>query len=232
MTKQNCSGFSAIILIIVLAIIVGGGIFAYSKFNGSNLLGNPKSLYEAMKDHDKNGFEALLNAGADPNAPITLTGPRGDKYTETIMRFAAESEDNYYLRLLLEHGGNPNARDNLGFPILFDTTHTSSDYYVKNHYSILWNNFDILIAKGADINAIGRGNNIITELLTFKFYTDIEKILNKYPGVNFKYKNSSGISLISLEIQKTTIPEYREEARKRIIIWLEQHGVIFPALEQ
>ncbi len=211
------------IIIILLVIAVPGSYFAYKSFS------TPKTLYAAMKAHDKKGFEALLNAGADPNVSMTLTGPRGDKYTETVMRFAAESEDNYYLRLLLQHGGNPNARNNLGFPILFDTTHTPSDYWAKNHTNVLWDNFDLLVVKGADVNAIGRGDNILTYLATTNFFTDVEKILNQYPNIDYKDKPTLRASLAYLVQTSVAGPSTDQgKAKDRVKTWLQNYGINFP----
>lgn len=58
-------------------------------------------LYSAAQAGNKAGYKALLDHGADPNV-IWTTG-------DTLMNITASSSpDPYFMRLALEHGGNPN----------------------------------------------------------------------------------------------------------------------------
>ena len=80
------------------------------------------------------GFSALLDKGANPNAQ------RSDRYP--IMNLIASKEDSRFLAAALKHGGNPNLRDNKsGVPPLFPSVMRG---YKKN--------IDLLLAAKADVN--------------------------------------------------------------------------------
>ena len=59
-------------------------------------------LMWAQAAHSHRGLEKLLELGADPNAPIL-------KGTASVTWAAARGNDTEILRILLDHGGNPNA---------------------------------------------------------------------------------------------------------------------------
>jgi uncharacterized protein len=92
------------------------------------------------------GIEALLAAGADPNA--------ADEFGITPVTFAADLKRPMILKQLLNHGGNPNAYDEMGSAL----QHALS---VGNDLQRIdrapddkaWANWNALIAAGADINA-------------------------------------------------------------------------------
>lgn len=84
------------------------------------------------------GVRALLEHGADPNRPAPAAG--------TVMTWAAGAEDPAVLQTFLERGGNPDAVNADGEPL----TRVAA---LNGH----WDNVKLLIDRGADIDALARG---------------------------------------------------------------------------
>lgn len=95
-------------------------------------------LLWALSCTNLTGAEALLNAGANPNLAV-------GRFRITPVYVAAAYRDSNFLRLLLEHRGNPNARTNDGEPALMQA------YLVGQNYG-QWQNFYALLDAGADVN--------------------------------------------------------------------------------
>lgn len=96
------------------------------------------------------GLKAMLENGADPNArvpkPFAVTkeadGSGGDYYHDNALVWAAKADEPIYLRLLLPHGGDPNTRNSNDETLL-----------LQAKFSGTWENIELLVARGADINA-------------------------------------------------------------------------------
>jgi len=205
----------ALVMSIIAALLISGSFYYLQMRYG--FAGEP-TIYSTLISKDKNGFEKLLKNGADPNG--TVKGPKGEDSTLTLMELAAASPDSDWLRMLLDNGGNPNLKDHLENPILFDAL---------SMYPMNWDNFDLLIAKGADINAIGRGANVLTYLALVNRFPEVERILNKYPDIDYKDKPTLRASLAWYVQNRTGVKS--REARERVKIWLQNHGIIFPVPE-
>jgi uncharacterized protein len=109
------------------------------------------------------GLKALLDNGANPN--VKMRYPALDKtdvrYFNNAMVYAAMNEDPAYLELLLEHGGDPNTENVSGETLLFQA-------YIWHNQ---WQNVQVLVEHGADVNAITQGDSILgdyTSLGNFK----------------------------------------------------------------
>lgn len=97
------------------------------------------------------GLRTLLEHGADPDArrPERIEqrqpdGSGGLRYThDNALVLAARLEDPRFLRLLLEHGGDPNTQSVAGEPL------TLVAFLAGNR----WENVQLLIERGADIDA-------------------------------------------------------------------------------
>jgi hypothetical protein len=99
------------------------------------------------------GLKALLDNGANPNVKVRY--PDLDKtvilYFDNAMVYAAKNEDPAYLKLLLEHGGDPNTRNVSGETLLFQA------YIWQNR----WQNVQVLVEHGADMTVPTQGNSIL-----------------------------------------------------------------------
>ena len=92
------------------------------------------------------GLKALLDNGANPN--VKLRYPAADKtdvrYYDNPMVYASKEEDPAYLKLLLEHGGDPNTRNGDDETLLFQA-------FIWHNQ---WQNVMLLVEHGADVNAM------------------------------------------------------------------------------
>lgn len=96
------------------------------------------------------GLEAMLDNGADPNArrPERVDkryadGTESHKYRyDNALVYAAQADDPVYLRLLLDHGGDP------------DTVNTNDEplTFVAFLHQNRWQNVKLLIERGARVN--------------------------------------------------------------------------------
>ena len=130
-----------------------------------------------------NSVNALLRLGANPNLSTRDCGARA-------MYIAALTNDLMYLRILLDHGGSPNARDGDGSPI----TETAAG-------SFRWDNFWLLIDRGADVNAFDRENfnksafTLVSSLASINQYEQVYKLAER--GASLKLLPRSGITVAS-----------------------------------
>jgi hypothetical protein len=127
---------------------------------------NPDALFSDTNDEERIpvvawpvitqslvGLEALLDNGADPN--IKMRYPALDKtdvrYYDNAMVVAATNEDPAYLKMLLEHGGDPNTQNVSGETLLFQA------YIWHNR----WQNVQVLVEHGADMAVPTQGSSIL-----------------------------------------------------------------------
>ena len=109
--------------------------------------------------HNPKGLQAMLENGADPNARKpgrTIEkfndGSVGDYFDyDNALIWAAKQEDPIYLKLLLDHGGDPNTRNVNDETLLFQAFIWHSQ----------WQNVQLLVERGADIDALTRGVSIL-----------------------------------------------------------------------
>jgi uncharacterized protein len=101
------------------------------------------------------GLKAMLENGADPNAavphPMQHTSRFKGRNRNNAMVWAARSEDTVYLDLLLDHGGNPDTRNSNGETLMLQA------FFLGQ-----WDNVQLLVKRGADVNAKSQGEPIIT----------------------------------------------------------------------
>ena len=105
------------------------------------------------------GLEAMLENGANPNARKpghTLRkfkdGSFSDHFNyDNAMVWAAKQEDPVYLKLLLDHGGDPGTRNANGETLLFQA-------YIWHNQ---WRNVQLLVERGSDVNALSQGGTVL-----------------------------------------------------------------------
>ena len=102
--------------------------------------------------HSPEGLKAMLENGADPNVKQAYRTAYGDmSYHGNAMVWAAKQEDSIYLQLLLDHGGDPNTRNANDETLLFQA-------FIWHNQ---WQNVQLLVERGADIDAMTRGHSIL-----------------------------------------------------------------------
>ena len=99
------------------------------------------------------GLKAMLENGADPNAAVAYPLPldRTPRNNDNAMVWAAKQEDTIYLQYLLGHGGDPNTRNVNNETLLFQA-------FIWHDQ---WRNVQLLVERGADINAKTRVTTIL-----------------------------------------------------------------------
>ncbi len=95
------------------------------------------------------GMEALLTAEADPNQRA--------KYGITTVTMASGYRNSKLLNLLLDYKGDPNTVEEDGL------TFALSVSFELGVYEDIWDNFYLLLNRGADINLVTPAGNTITE---------------------------------------------------------------------
>lgn len=116
--------------------------------------------------HSREGLRAMLDNGANPNAQ--KPGRKVRKFNdgsvsdhalyESSMVLAAKQEESIYLKLLLDHGGDPNARNGNDESLVFQS-------YIWHNQS---QNVKLLVERGANVNAdMAQNRTILEQYLNF-----------------------------------------------------------------
>lgn len=127
----------------------------------------------------------------DPNQIITRVGPRGESYSQSIMVEATRSKDSDCLQDLLNRGGDPNTKDVLGHPLLYQTIALS-----REDMNAAKKNVQLLLDKGADINAVGAGDTTVLSAAEVLDWELVAYLIEK--GADINYSNRLGITIISI----------------------------------
>ncbi|HEX5339861.1 MAG TPA: ankyrin repeat domain-containing protein [Gammaproteobacteria bacterium] len=182
--------------------------------DGVNVNGKGKygitPLYSAVQVGNEAGYKALLDYGADPNV-IWTTG-------DTLMNIiASESPTPYFMRLALEHGGNPNlvAPRTGATPLLAATTVAGKV------------NIPVLIKAGANLNQQMpvSGETAMMEAVDDFGQFDVVYGLLK-AGADYKLQNAQGWDIRDF-VQSSfsdSVPADEIKWRDRVIEFLKQHN--------
>ena len=123
------------------------------------------------------GLKAMLQNGADPNAreakPFEVyrgkDGSVSTYYRNNAMVWAAKQDDPVYLRLLLDHGGDPNTRNSNNETLLFQSFIWQDQ----------WQNVQLLVERGADINARTRASTITQNYSSYGSFKNVHWLLER-----------------------------------------------------
>ena len=102
------------------------------------------------------GLRAMLENGADPNVAKRYPREAGRSITNysNAMVWATEQEDQAYLNLLLDHGGDPDTRNANNEALLFHA-------FIKQNK---WRNVQLLVERGADVDVqASPGSTIVSK---------------------------------------------------------------------
>lgn len=172
---------------------------------------NATPLFWAM--HNINGYNKLLELGADPNIVFDDGG--------TVMHWAVQHENVAFLEMALKNGGNPNlvAGQTAGTPVfeLNRMSERNTDLYVLS----------LLISSGADINAqTNRGNTPAMVAAGIGRFDLVYELLNS--GTDFTIENNDGLDLLSKVTAKQNFyvsGSVQEKSLQKVITWFLQKGV-------
>lgn len=165
-------------------------------------------LLFALGSKSKISLKTLLENGADPNMRISAPdAPEGVK-DETAVTFVAGATDNEYLSILLDHGGDVNAKDSNGEPILITMFFVSPPNY---------DGIKLLLQRGADINAAdSSGSTLLMDMARLRHFEQVYQLLEQ--GADYTIKDGTGYGpdfyIYQEKIDPKAFPEAYEWQRK------------------
>jgi hypothetical protein len=158
-------------------------------------------------------MEALLRAGADPNAKV----PFGEGASFTAVFTAASIADPAILRLLLQYGGDPNAA--------FEGTPNTAlmRAFELGHQEENWENYYTLLNAGADINRVLANRTIAEFAASLDYFDKMAELLER--GYN--------VRLLILGLHVTAADPAIMGARQQhwrgvVRSMLQERGIQFP----
>jgi hypothetical protein len=165
-------------------------------------------LVYAFGVKQKKAMVILLENGADPNLRITAPQASQGMRDQSAVTIVAGAPDNEYLEILLNYGGDMNAKNSDGEPILISMVFTDP----RNYEGI-----DMLLSRGADMEAIDSGG--YTLLMNLALLTDFEHLYYMLQrGADFRKKDPGGFDIshdvFNYKINKDEFPEGYEWQRK------------------
>lgn len=182
--------------------------------------------------HSLGGLKALLDNGANPNArsPKTHVESVGnDSATlyncNNAMVYAAMNEDPAYLTLLLAHGGDPNTLNTNEETLLFQAKIWHNQ----------WQNVQVLVEHGADVNYAANGGSILYHYASFGDFKAAYWLLQHGadPKVDMRTPPDSeafnpAIEAIFWYPDKPNMRDWKRQCQQ----WLLAHGFKRPPLPQ
>jgi uncharacterized protein len=167
-------------------------------------------LLWAYLQHRKASFRRLLELGADPNQALLGHG--------SVMSNGARNEDLYWLRLALEHSGNPN---------LLDTENETPIFRAVVAHQL--ENIKVLVQAGADLNhqdTVGSAPLIAAAQLSW--FEAVDYLLKA--GADYSVKSDpNSPSDFAYYIIRRPIPRESTQWswRENVISFLEEKGFDF-----
>lgn len=157
---------------------------------------------------EKKAMVTLLRNHADPNLRITAPQAHTTMIGQTAVTIVAGTPDNAYLKILLDHGGDINAKDNDGQPILITMLYMAP----RNYEGV-----DILLERKADMNATdSSGRSLLMHMALLADFEHLYHLLQR--GADFSKKDIGGFDLsddvFNYKINKDEFPEGYEWQRK------------------
>ena len=156
----------------------------------------------------KKAMVTLLENRANPNQRITAPHAPPTMRDQTAVTIIAGSRDNEYLEILLDHGGDVNAKDSDHRPILIEMVSVEPSNY---------EGMKMLIERGADMNATdSAGHSLLMNLALFSDFEHVYYMLQR--GADFRLKDIGGFDISSdvfnTKINKEKFPDLYEWQRK------------------
>lgn len=176
-------------------------------------------LFWALRSSNAKGFEKLLQLGADPNAIFSES---------SVMHWAARHKDTRFLKLALDHGGNPNLY--AGKPSQTPIFETIGVPGSDNLPALI-----LLLESGADINALTGSEELFGMSMGGKTpalvaadvvrFDIVYELLTR--GADYSIKDDSGRNLFDrIASVKGRFPENSEQsiALNKIAVWLAKQN--------
>jgi hypothetical protein len=187
----------------------------------------------AVGEKNLNGIERLLQLGADPNF-IQRDG------SSVMLMVGIGENDAPLLKLLLEHGGNPNIRDPVERNILSNNTpvliRAAQRGRLENIKLLLQYGADINITDGFGLTALlwaASSNSFDITYYLLQQGADYKKFGFRPLALNHTPDFRLGIVDIIHESLRYGLSDDEIPWREKVIKWLEARGVVIsPAVEE
>ena len=169
----------------------------------------------------KKAMVTLLENGADPNLRINRSDVSQNMRGRSAVTIVAGTRDNDYLKILLDHGGDINAKNSDGEPILITMIFMDP----ANYEGIV-----MLLGRGADMDAVdSSGASLLIIMARLYDFEHVYYMLQR--GADFRKKAMNGFDIsddvFNTKINKDEFPENWEWQRK-CKEFLLAHGVKDP----
>lgn len=175
-------------------------------------------LFAALEGEKRAAYAKLLELGADPNIIF------GGKLGRVVTNYAAAKCDTYWLRLALDHGGNPN---------LVNTGASELRLASVLEFALskgCRGNIQLLIERGADLSKPNQhGVTPLVDALNGNLWEVVLLLLDS--GADYQWKDPArpkGTSFLFL-LEHTPPRIYVQQSHKDGILairrWMEEHGV-------
>lgn len=180
--------------------------------NGANPNGVGKGgvtpLIWAFYNSNKDAMKALLRYGADPNMRITTEDAHYTIKNNSAVSFIAGTADNEYLKILLDHGGDVNAKTASKEPIIIKIFFMAPPNY---------DGIRLLLQRGADINATdSSGSTLLMDMARLRHFEEAYQLLKQ--GADYRIKDGTGYGpdfyIYQEKIDPKEFPEAYEWQRK------------------
>jgi ankyrin repeat protein len=165
-------------------------------------------LFFAYAVSQKKAMVTLLENGADPNLRITSPQAQPTMLNRSVVTIVSGTPDNEYLKILLDHGGDINAKDSDHEPILIGMIFEEPPNY---------EGMNLLLDRGADINATdSSGSTLLHIMARLSDYEHVYYMLQR--GADFRIKTIGGFDLsndvFNTKVNKEEFPQGYEWQRK------------------
>lgn len=168
---------------------------------------NMTPLMWAFGARNKIGFRVLLENGANPNIVVRGEG--------SVLTFTANVDDPWYLKVALQHGGDPNFyHAGRKQSILIDTVSPGKLSHIK-----------LLLEAGADINETdARGETALMAAASLNQFDIVYYLLQQ--GADYRISNNWGKTIVD-RIERNLIDPNNKlyEWRAKVITFLREQGV-------
>lgn len=189
--------------------------------------GTPMLAWPILRGNP-DGLRAMLESGADPNVskPYPSDRPTPRFHGQPIV-WAAQQKDPVYLQILLDHGGDPNTRNANREALLFHA-------FVHGN---LWRNVQMLVERGADINAeVSPGSTILRNYASLGSFSMAHWLLEHGadPSLQFSFRkpvqraDSHVIEAIFWHPGDVSNPEWQVKCQR----WLLANGFTRPPMPE
>jgi ankyrin repeat protein len=180
------------------------------------------ALIWSILHQNKDGFQYLLEHGANPNLQMTESTLTDDGITDgnSAMSLAAMHEDIWYLSQVLKHGGNPNLVNPIkGVTPIFESIQLYDAYHLRLEH------VKMLIAAGANLNFQEKNGKTPLFWAAIANRYDIVYLMLK-AGADPMIENKWGQTILSEIREDSTDPSHPlYQWRAKVIEFLKAKGV-------